>query len=356
MTVETYAPARHTDDWAGVVDAIASLARNIAGTSFVPDSFRGDAAQVAAAILYGREVGLPPMTALRTIFIVKGRPAMYAEAMRGLIVAAGHELIYRDANAAQCVAAGRRRDSQTWSVVTYTMDDARQAGLAQMDQYKRYPRAMLKARATTELARDVFPDVIGGFASVEELQEPESAAETTPRRTRVRRAESSPTSVEAGPRATDVGPSRSEKRLRALADVELPETDDMGQAIEAVEATLGPVQDVTPQGGPLPMLEPHEPATGSEDPYTDAQRKHVLALFNDLGIGDRQDRLDVSSAIIRRDIKSANELSSREAALIIDALRIALESDEPQEMLDSIKRAHGLVVDVPMFDDGGNPA
>jgi hypothetical protein len=99
---------RNVDSWADVLPSIGDLAAKVAGTDFVPEAMRGKPAVVAAAILYGRELGLEPMTALRSINVIKGTPSVKPEAMRGMVLAAGHDIRFPEMTATRCVAEGRR--------------------------------------------------------------------------------------------------------------------------------------------------------------------------------------------------------------------------------------------------------
>lgn len=164
-------PARQdTDSWVGVVRDVTLLAQQIAGTEFVPKGIRNSIPATAAAMLYGREVGLPPMTALSQIHVVDGRPGMSAEAMRALVLAAGHEIAFDETTAGICRVRGRRRNSETWTPIEWSIDMARGANLLRRGSaWEFYPRDMLIARATTALCRLLFPDVIHGFRSVEEI-------------------------------------------------------------------------------------------------------------------------------------------------------------------------------------------
>jgi len=167
LTLATYEP--HPRDWIEVLPRAAEVAKAIANTDFVPQQFRGNPAAITAAILYGDEVGLGPMQSLAKIAVIEGRPSLAAEAQRGLILAAGHELWIEDASVTRVVVAGRRRDSEQTSRVTWTIDDAKRANLVGKHNWRTYPRQMLIARATAELARAIFADVIGGLAATEEI-------------------------------------------------------------------------------------------------------------------------------------------------------------------------------------------
>jgi hypothetical protein len=96
---------------------------------------------------------------------------------RALILAAGHDLWIEETTVTRCTVCGRRKDSEATSRITWTLDDAKRAGLAGKQPWRFYPRQMLLARASADLARAVFPDAIGGLAATEELEDdPELAA------------------------------------------------------------------------------------------------------------------------------------------------------------------------------------
>ena len=160
------------------------LAQKIAGTEFVPTPLRTRPEAVLAALLSGAERGLGPMESLRSMHVIEGRPSLSAEAMRALVFAAGHTIEIVESTSAKCTVIGRRYDSETTSPpFTWTMDRARRAKLTNKKNWLEYPEAMLLARATTDLCRALFPDVIAGFAATEELdEEPPRRVRTITRR------------------------------------------------------------------------------------------------------------------------------------------------------------------------------
>lgn len=270
-----------TDSWTAVVADVGRLAGMIARTEFVPANYRGNEAAVAAAILYGREVGLPPMTSLREIYVLDGRPSLYAEAMRGLVVAAGHDFEYHESTGSTCTAAGRRAGSQAWHTVTWTIADARQAELIRpKGNWVKYPRAMLKARACAELCRDLFSDVLHGFAAVEEispeaplrgtadaatLEAPEEippSSTTVQRKTR-KAATPKPLGAPVSDRTPEVAPSHPETATGPGAPPPLPGDEGYG----TWDPTTSTVGGETPrEGSSPPVVEPDAPIEDPPDP------------------------------------------------------------------------------------------
>jgi hypothetical protein len=271
--------------WVELMRPAAELANAVAGTDFVPTQIRNNPGAIAAAILYGDEIGLGPMNSLAKIAVVNGRPTLAAEAMRSLVLQAGHDLWIEESTISKVTVAGRRRDSQQTSKVTWTLDDAKRAGLAGKPNWRAYPRQMLLARASAELARLIFADAIGGLTATEE--------------------------IEADLEATDA------------ADVaEKPK----GQRRKRDTTTLTASTRATPKeeeaAPPLPPL-PDEPGYSAGEPEplaSEQQKRRMFALFRERGMQDRGERLAWASDLLGRELKSSNELTVSEASRLMEAL------------------------------------
>lgn len=148
---------------AGELDVIGRVVKAIGDTEFVPKPLRGRPGAILAAILYGRALGLDGMVSLREVHVIDGTPSLSATAVLGRIRAAGHSVELQEGND-KCLAKGRRADSGDEHTAVFTLEDAKTAGLTGKDNWKRYPRAMLRSRAVTELARALFSDVFAGLA------------------------------------------------------------------------------------------------------------------------------------------------------------------------------------------------
>ena len=115
---------------------------------------------------------MDPLNALQNLFVVRGRPGMYARTMHSLVLRAGHE-VYRAAATEQAVTVrARRRGESQWQEFTWTMDRAKKAGYVGNQKYQTDPMGMLSAKALAEACRTIAPDVLTGIAAttVEEIQ------------------------------------------------------------------------------------------------------------------------------------------------------------------------------------------
>ena len=258
-------PLAQTDTWVPILKQVGELAVGIAGTDFVPKALRGKTAAISACILLGRELGMSPMTSLTGIYVVDGHPTLAAATMRALVYAGGHRIHVDDWTDQRCTLTGQRRgDDEPTATVTYTLADAQRAGLSGRATWKTYPRNMLLARATSELCRAVFPDVIAGLGLADDTDEQPTTRTTIRRRP--------------------------------------------AQAAEPATAEPDPNHQANPQQeDPPPMI-------------TMPQLKKLQVMFRERGVRTREARLKYTAGLLGRDITSTSDLTRDEASDVIERL------------------------------------
>lgn len=266
-------------------------ARAIAPAALLPAAYRGKPADVLVAVGLGRAIGIPPAQALYEVYVVNGRPSPSANLMAALVRRAGHRLRI-DGDATRCTATLIRHDDpDSPFAATWTIEQARAAGLTGKDTWKQYPAAMLRARAIAEVVRmGASEAVLGMDYAREEMQdvEPEPAPQQRPTGLAAVRA--------AVTHQTDAGAAES------------PQGNPPGPASEASDDGVRPVD-------PAPAS--HE--TG--EAITSAQSKMLHASFGEVGIKDRDQRLIYCRNLIGREIDSSSDLTKAEASRVIDALQ-----------------------------------
>lgn len=169
-------------EWAAELSAAHALGTALCGTEFVPADFRGKPDAAAAAILTGKSLGLDPMNALSNIFVVHGRPALYARTMAALVMREGHEVVRTNAETGSVTVQARRRGSERWQEFTWTIERAKLAGYTNNKKYQTDPIGMLTAKALAEACRVIAPDVLTGVAaySAEEIELDDMGEISTP--------------------------------------------------------------------------------------------------------------------------------------------------------------------------------
>ena len=158
------------EGWAQELDAAFRLSQMVCQTAFAPQHFRGKPEEAATAMLYGHTIGLPPMVAIKSIYVVHGTPAIYAKTMYAIALAAGHQIERVHATEQSVKFRCRRKGAQQWQDVEWTIERARQAGYTSNKQYQSNPIGMLGAKCMAEAANLVAADALAGMASVEEVQ------------------------------------------------------------------------------------------------------------------------------------------------------------------------------------------
>jgi hypothetical protein len=126
--------------------------------------------QALALMLVAQAEGRHPASAAKEYHIIKGRPALKADAMLARFQQAGGSVSWEERSDAK-VSAKFSHPQGGELVVTWTLEDAKRAGLASGDNWRKYPRQMLSARVVSEGVRAVFPSVVSGLYTPEEVQD-----------------------------------------------------------------------------------------------------------------------------------------------------------------------------------------
>lgn len=159
---------------------IETMGDSLATGQMVKAKKLNTAADVKLILLAARDLGVPPTMAVQQIHVIEGKPSLSAQLMVALVRNAGHSIVPVTMTAERAVAKGTRLDE----VVDYefTIEEARAAGLANKDNWKHYPKAMLWARAVSGLCRILFPDVLAGLTYTPEELGDDDWNDDAPRR------------------------------------------------------------------------------------------------------------------------------------------------------------------------------
>ena len=168
-------------DFAGMMQ----MAEVLVQTRFLPEHIKTPA-QAVAIILTGQELGMPPMRALRSLQMVKGKVSESADSQLARFKSDGGraEFLELTDTAATLRLRHPNGDEHTES---FTLADAQKAGLAGPgSMYQKYPKAMLRSRAITgglkslgwEGGSGVYdPDEARAFGGAAALGEPTDDAD-----------------------------------------------------------------------------------------------------------------------------------------------------------------------------------
>ena len=126
--------------------------------------------EAMAIMLLCQAEDLHPAIAMRDYHVIQGRPALKADAMLARFQTAGGSVnwkVYEDEQVTGVFShpAGGSLE------VTWTLAKAKLIGIANKDNWRNYPRAMLRARCVSEGIRSVYPGCVVGVYTPEEVQD-----------------------------------------------------------------------------------------------------------------------------------------------------------------------------------------
>lgn len=126
--------------------------------------------QALALMALCESEGLHPARAVQEYHIIQNRPALKADAMLARFLNAGGRVEWR-AYTDNKVEATFSHPAGGSVTVDWTMERAKQAGLGTKDNWRSYPRQMLRSRVISEGIRTVYPGVAVGTYTPEEVQD-----------------------------------------------------------------------------------------------------------------------------------------------------------------------------------------
>ena len=255
--------------------------------------------------------GLHPMQAVKRYHIIKGRPAMRADAMLAEFQRQGGRVEWQD-RTDEKVSAYFSHDASGKCLFSWTIEMAKRAGLTDNPTWKKFPRQMLTARVISEACRTMLPGVVCGIYTPEEIQDfdeqpktkkqPRGSAENTPE---------------------DIMP---------VAVLENATTGTESPAITLAEKVTGENKpepefvpgEITPE--PVPEVKPAaRPSKDKSAGEIAAEIKQIRSLAQKYGCKTVADFAQCMQVAAGRAVDAATELSDDERARAIEFLTEAVK-------------------------------
>jgi hypothetical protein len=156
------------------IQELKELSSFLAPGIAIPEAYRGKPGDIAACIMTGAELGMRPMQSLRALEAIKGKVALKAEAQVALVRQRKDVCKYFKLVASTDKLATyetQRVDDPAPTTMTFTMAQAEKAQLTGNPTWSKFPDAMLRARASSQLCRAVYSDVLLGLMDPQEIIE-----------------------------------------------------------------------------------------------------------------------------------------------------------------------------------------
>ena len=287
-------------------------AKLLADSSILPESYRRQPSNLLWAMELAEALDVSLAQAITGITVIQGKPTISAEMMRALVLRAGHRFrVSEMSETSVTVDVARKEWPEDVQQFTFSMTDAQHAGLAGSGTYKKHPKAMLLARATSMACRAVFPDVVSGMGYTPD----EIGHDTPPARTvdtsRLTPKRSHSVTVE------QVGAVQFDTETGET----LPVDTETGEILDAEVLDIEP-ETLIPE--PETEVSGHE--SGPETPLTADQSHRITVAVKALELG-KIDGLALYSEVCGRPIKATRDLTRTEAGLVLAHLETLTDGD-----------------------------
>ena len=145
-------------------------------SGLVPYTMKGKPADILLVMQMGREMNLKPIQSFQFIDCIKGKPTVKPMGMLALIRMNFTDALINidDSTAGKVIVTmGRHQGDKNAYTSTWTLERAKQSQLTTKDNWIKQPQTMLKWRAIADAARTVFPDILLGTMTRDEVESSE---------------------------------------------------------------------------------------------------------------------------------------------------------------------------------------
>lgn len=160
------------------MDQMQAMAKSLVASKMF--GFKTEA-EALSIMLIAQAEGRSPALAARDYHVIQGRPALKADAMLARFQQEGGVVEWDEYTDTKVTGRFSHPKSCPKPVgITWTLDMARRIGLANRDNWRNYPRAMLRSRVVSEGVRTAYPGIAVGIYTVEEVQDMAKEKDITP--------------------------------------------------------------------------------------------------------------------------------------------------------------------------------
>lgn len=214
--------------------AAAQIAEQLARTDFA-GPFKNKPADMAAAILKGATLGIPPESIGKSIYVVHGTPALYGKTALAIALSHGYETeTIEDSSKAVTVRMTSPKGKSM--EVRYTIERATQEGLVKGNkvQYETRPSKMLYWKCIGELTDRMIPHLTGGMPVKEDWEQSPTHKVTA---TRLDRPSRGASGLKAALGMGETGRQEEQQQANEPAPVDAEFLADIQSTVESFTTT-----------------------------------------------------------------------------------------------------------------------
>lgn len=142
------------------MEDVERAAKAMSASGFFPDS--KEFAKAIVKVLAGRELGFGAFASMTGVAVIQGKPVIGANLLAAAVKQTGKYNYRVKQHTNDVCEIIFLENNKEVGISKFTMEDAKGAGLTSKDNWKKYPRNMLFARAISNGQKWFAPDVFNG--------------------------------------------------------------------------------------------------------------------------------------------------------------------------------------------------